>query len=139
MKLKDFPLVTKAFKDIEVDSGGFHRRRIKMKADVPQRWINRFLRAEQALTKIHGKKLRDFHEYIPEKKWNSEILQDGDFKPTESAWIHVIIPCNENDKILLKAAGAVPVQIKAAREVLNGFFDGDLNLIFAGWSGNDNQ
>lgn len=122
MKLKEYPLIWRAFQMIEDDSSGVWSMRINHNALVPKKYEKHFDRAEIALQLVYKRRLGDI--FFISKEW--DVLKDNiSAKKTESAFNAVVTPCDDNDTLILKAVGAWPSHIRSLRKVLNDFFDDD--------------
>lgn len=127
LQLRDFPNIVKAFREIEFDGGA--PCNLRPRATVPAKWVTRFRSCERTLAMLRGLTLRDVTPQIHKRKYYDDLKDQMDLE--QGAWLFTVIPINDSDELILQAAGASKTAIKAVKDVLNEFFDGDLHSVFA--------
>lgn len=126
--LSEFPLVLEAFKVILDDQpypphcGVF----IDGTVPVPKKWHAQFVIAEEALSELSGRSLRQIGVTATDLK--RENLT-GDVKLSESAMEHFILPINDMCTCIMEHMKDYKAAV-AAGDVLYAFFDGDLRTVF---------
>ncbi len=120
MKLKDFPLVLRAFKEIEFDNGGNRARNLKPEVDVPDEWLVPFDAAEGLFTIIEGMTVKD----VPALEGKEE------YEPDTPLWQVLTLPANDDDLIVSRHLLVNPIFAWITQKVLYEFFDGELSGVF---------
>jgi hypothetical protein len=129
-QLKDFPFVLKAFQLIYDDQPYPPHMRVHLmpKAKVPKAWLARFSIAETTLKAFDGKTLR--HVGIRAGDLYAEGMRRGEIKLTEPALDHVVLPVNDLQVRIYKAARIPKTAATITDKVLYEFFDGMLRAVF---------
>jgi hypothetical protein len=124
--MKSFPMLTKAFKEIDGDNGNFYILDPMIEKPT-QRWLGDFETAEAVLKRLDGIKLTDiltkkalkqFYEIVGSKR-----LTGND----NSAFWWVVASVDDCAEQIMKAAGINKNDAKIVEEVLYQYFDGDLS------------
>jgi hypothetical protein len=116
MKLKEFPLVMRAFREIELDSGGFLARALNPEVEVPEYWEVPFRAAEEVFIRCGGRWVVDVSELFGKEEYNHNT----------PLWQVVAIPVNEDDKVVYRALGIGRLDGWVTSHLLGQFFDGEL-------------
>lgn len=122
-QLKDFPLVMKAFKEIQYDSCGSMAGGIRNDEAVGH-WALAFHIAEQWLKKLNGKTIGQVCPELVEMEYYEGINNN------DKAVEFVYLGMNDSAQIILRAADASEQEIWIIEHLFNMFFDGELTERF---------
>jgi len=131
LKITELPMLCKAFALSDGDNGNF--RVLNKEYVVPERWRNKFMTAEGILMSLKGKTVKGLlgkNLNTEENRLTFEPLFRKDLKPMpgdNDAFENVALPVNDADEVLLRAHGCSNKVIKMVRDVLYGYFDGELS------------
>jgi hypothetical protein len=123
VKLKDFPLVMRAFKEIELDNGGSRARCLLREPDVPDYWQTPMLVAEETFRQCGDKVVSGVWEL-------AERETSGEYYPHTPLWTVVALPVDDDDKKVYEHLGLAPAQGWLTTHLLGQFFDGELSGVF---------
>lgn len=116
MKLKQFPLIMRAFHAIELDNGGTRARALIPEADIPDHWEVPFQVVERVFQQLGDHNVSMVHRLLTENTW----------EPSTKAWEVVALPVNEDDTIVMNQFGIHKTDQWLTNHLLYQFFDGEL-------------
>lgn len=125
---KQFPLLTRAFAEIDADNGNFHI--LKKGATVPKGWEKRFTAAEDGLSLLVGKRLDEFFSDEEMHDMGMEHLLDGKATPADfDIFSAVVLPVDESAAIIMQRMAVRQREARAVEQVLYEYFDGKLSAL----------
>lgn len=123
MKLRDYPLIFRAFKEINLNSSYRPGMYVDGNADVPERWLIPFAACEDTFRKCTDRTVSS----VP----TLETRVD-DYNGDLPLWQVIALPVDEDDLIVMRFILCSPEAAWLTQHVLHEFFDGELSGVFYG-------
>ncbi len=121
MKLRQSPLIFKGFKIIYYDQPHpWSDGSPDYMAEIPDAWEQRFLLCESLLQRLNTKSLQD----LGLSKDDLSDIVDWEYEGVSTALHTVIMPCNDDDVIVMKKAGFTESEIKLVQDLTYEWFEG---------------
>lgn len=128
MTLNDFPLIARAFKEIEFDSGGVMSRTLNLDTDIPQHWEHAFQVVEKIFAKLGEGTFGSLYAPLQEAL-KAEVLDDV-YEAKTPLWEIVALPINDAHVVLMDGLGINKTDQWLTNHLLYQFFDGELAGVF---------
>lgn len=116
MKLKDFPLTMRAFKEIALDSGGSQADMPRGETEIPDYWLIPFQSAEEVFSTCGDKTV----DYVPALSGKEEYTIDT------TLWQIICLGADEDDMIVMRHLVIHPAVAWNTVHLLYQYFDGEL-------------